>query len=121
MPPPKITHTNNHNERRRSPRVQLDAPCFVSLHLGDGRDFQVMITDIATHGVQFLLPPHCDSSSLPGAKGIELNGFPPLLAHMNGTKISVVWCGLHNCGALFEYPLVTPLEEILRLLDENPD
>ncbi|MDL2307031.1 PilZ domain-containing protein [Desulfovibrio sp. OttesenSCG-928-C06] len=103
------------SERRRAPRVQLDNPCFATLHIEGMESYNVMLTDIGAQGAQVLLPPQIEPSDIPEDARLFLYGFSDSLEQLKDKEIqgSIAWRGLRNCGIAFTEELDLSMDEFV--------
>ena len=101
------------NERRKGPRVQLDTPCFATLHIEGMESYNVMLTDIGLMGAQFILPPQIDPMEIPDNARMFLYGFPEALGDLRDRELkgTIAWRGLRNCGIAFDEAMDFAIDE----------
>lgn len=103
------------SERRKGPRVQLDNPCFATLHIEGMESYNVMLTDIGVLGAQVLLPPQIEPAEIPDDARLFLYGFPESLEQLKDKELkgTIAWRGLRNCGIAFTDPMEFAMDEFV--------
>ena len=87
------------SDRRKSPRIPLDAPCLLTLTLNYEEKYQAMVVDVSPGGVQLALSPGFPHDTLETGIPVTLSEVPvPLGSILEGAHGKIAWVGVRCCG-----------------------
>jgi hypothetical protein len=86
-------------DRRFSPRIPLDTPCFLTMIVNGEEEFSAMLVDVGQGGMQLALPPASGVPDIkPGASVVLQTVCAPLDSLLEGVCGNVAWVGERCCG-----------------------
>lgn len=93
-------------ERRKAPRIPLDAPCLLTLFLASGEKYPAMVVDVSSGGVQFALSPGLSTDAFAVGEAVVMAEVSaPLGGILENARGTVAWVGKRCCGVRLDAEL----------------